>query len=141
MQFGIIKHCTEVNATAYGGTPDENPEMSSEMGEVVAMSGVGINIGLVKDGEDASNVIDNGLVLPQWITAKAADGEKLHPSLLATTMHTHCAFCSVIVTVSVCWSRLYNFGQIMIAEATECPEKSLRSRSGSHLSSPKSRHL
>ena len=75
VQFGIIKHCTEVNATAYGGTPDENPEMSSEMGEVVAMSGVGINIGLEKDGEGASNVIDNGLVLPQWITAKAADGK------------------------------------------------------------------
>ena len=73
LTWAMVKQCAVVNATEFGGTDEETAEMAHELTEVVAKSGAGLNVGTEKEGDGSKDVVDNGLVMPEFLPASSAD--------------------------------------------------------------------
>jgi len=73
--YGMVKHCAAINATEFGGSVADNPEMSMEIEEVVQRAGSGLNIGTGLEGDDLTDVVANGIVMPKFLTASKAGNQ------------------------------------------------------------------
>ena len=67
VSFSVLKQCAAVNATEFGGEEADNPEMANELENVISHAGAGLHVGRSESGDGARDVIDNGLVLPEFL--------------------------------------------------------------------------
>ena len=72
ISYAMLKQCAQVNATEFGGSASDNSEMATELENVIAHSGAGINIGTGSAGDALIDVVENGLVMPEFLPALSA---------------------------------------------------------------------
>ena len=73
--FAVLKQCAAVNATFFGGSVGDNPEMANELEQVIENSGAGLNVGTslkVEGTAGPTDVIENGLVMPEFLPSSNA---------------------------------------------------------------------
>mmetsp|Transcript_6053 Transcript_6053/g.24045 ORF Transcript_6053/g.24045 Transcript_6053/m.24045 type:complete len:1290 (-) Transcript_6053:220-4089(-) len=73
VSFSVLKQCAAVNATEFGGEESDNAEMANELENVIAHAGAGLHVGRAASGDGAKDVVDNGLVLPEFLPTSSVE--------------------------------------------------------------------
>lgn len=98
ISFAVLKQCAHVNATEFGGAESDNAEMANELENVIAHSGIGLNVGTKADTKSSAgyDVIENGLVMPEFLPSSSADNKDAGGYIVnADTEHASFYFSSV----------------------------------------------
>jgi len=72
LSFALVKHCARVSARGMGGSFTDSTEMRQEMAQVTRLSGAGVSVGTAREGPHSMDVVENGLVLPEFVAASDA---------------------------------------------------------------------